>query len=145
MASVLTLLIVSIVAGSDGILLPLPAPYGQAPDMPTIAEGLPPAQYEGDRVCYPWKRFDALSLWIEYAKGYPRHVCQPTIDMVAVGCRMRADNALFRAEATHKADVARLEMEASRGWSPWVVGAMAVGLVVVSAAGGFLAGHYLSL
>lgn len=128
--------------GDSYLALPEPRPFGQAPDLPTLVDGLPESRFDDKEVCYPWKRFDALSQWIDYVNLYPRRICQPTIDRAVVRCRMRADNEKARLLAEHRAEVAELEIQQAGQWNPWIVGAVAVGLTVLGGFGGYLIGHY---
>lgn len=141
MLSALTWLTLSIIADSS-LVLPPQTPFGQAPEMPSLVEDLPPPEVHEAGVCYPWRRHDAVGEWIRYAQAYPSAVCQKTIDYTVVGCRMWAEHQKEILSNQHKQLVAKLRIEAKENWQWWEITGIVTGTFLLGSLAGYLAGQY---
>lgn len=142
MLSVLTWLTLSMVSES-ALVLPPPAEFGIAPAMPTLVEGLPESRLMREEICFPWVRYEAMEEWTRYAKAYPSRVCQLAIDTTVVGCRMWADNQLAQETDHHNQIVAKMRIEASKGWQWWEVTGFVTGAFLLGSLAGYLGNQYL--
>lgn len=132
----------SSIVAEGSLVLPPPAEFGKAPEMPTLIEGLPKPEAFQDGVCYPWLRHEAIGEWIQYAQAYPAKICQRAIDHTVVGCRMWAENQNALLSSQHKQVVAKLKIEASKSWQLWEVAGFVTGALLLGILSGYLTAEY---
>lgn len=137
------ILLTSSIATEGYLVRPPAAEFGQAPAMPRLVRGLPSVRTLEREVCFPWRRYEAMEAWTRYAKAYPSKVCQRVIDHAFVGCRMWAENQTELLSSQHKQVVAKLKIEANKGWQLWEVAGFVTGAFLLGALGGYLTAEYV--
>jgi hypothetical protein len=140
MTSLLLIWSISLTAGSE-YLTPPPVLFGVAPELPKIREGLPPAVQKNEEVCYPWVTFEAVSQWVQYARQYPKRICQPMINHVLTARQLELDAQDANLRAAHQRELERVraEAEAEKG-SAWTIPGIVLGVLVLGVAAGYSVG-----
>jgi len=115
--------------------------FGVAPELPKIREGLPPAVQKREEICYPWVTFRAVGQWIQYARAYPKRICQPMINHVLSACQIELDTQRANLRAAHQRELekVRAEAEAEKG-SVWTIPLIVLGVLTLGVTSGYAVG-----